>query len=168
MDTNKQLDALIDLIDTGLHRLNKPFTKGSESDMYYTPNDFSNDQCFTVYKYNDVAGVPLTDICEGIMRCNAVYPDPWIANRASELKQFNDDLLFFKWRYDRDYKPDWVDYDEPKYSIIFDSYECEYLWVWWTHHDYNTVVFSSKEIAIQCADWLNRKYKLGKYREDAE
>lgn len=78
------------------------------------------------------------------------------AERAQEIKEFNDKLLAFKWCYDRDYKPVFSgDYDNRAYYIYFDSEYGKYDWDWESVCDRNVIYFSSKEIIQKCCDWLN-------------
>ena len=77
------------------------------------------------------------------------------AKMAMEMKEFNDKLLAFKWCYDRDYVPDWSDGNESKYVVVYDSRINRYEVELWTRMNYNTVHFSTIEIAQKCCDWLN-------------
>ena len=74
---------------------------------------------------------------------------------ASKLT-FLTDLARFKYCYDKDYVPNWSDYDEPKYYVYFyttyEEYRVEYAVTW---DRPLTVYFSSEEVAQKCADWLN-------------
>lgn len=100
---------------------------------------------------------------------NGMYPTEDIAHEAARMKQFNDDLLYFKYTYDSEYSPDdyWSDSSVAKYYIHLNmcavKYEVTHAFI----YGCNTVYFSSEAIAQRCADFLNRKYKLGEYADEA-
>ena len=77
------------------------------------------------------------------------------AKKAAKMKKFNDMLLAFKWCHDKTYEPDWSDSDSIKYYVYYDtSYEsysadCTYVC------SRNTVYFSTRLGAEECAEWLN-------------
>lgn len=84
-----------------------------------------------------------------------MYLSEGYAKKAAKMKKFNDMLLAFKWCHDKTYEPDWFDSDSIKYYVYYDtSYEtysadCTYVC------DRNTVYFSTKIRAENCAEWLN-------------
>lgn len=84
-----------------------------------------------------------------------MYLSEEYAKKAAKMKKFNDMLLAFKWCHDKTYEPDWFDSDSIKYCVYYDtSYEtysadCTYVC------DRNTVYFSTRIRAEECADWLN-------------
>lgn len=84
------------------------------------------------------------------------YPNKEYAFQAQKLKKFNDMLLAFKWCYDRDYEPDWVDDDNPKYTVVWNVGANRFDYVWSTLTRCNYVYFSSEKIATKCAEWLNK------------
>ena len=91
-------------------------------------------------------------------------PDPYInylseeyARRASELAQFNNKLLAFKWCYDRDYKPDWDNTHETKYLVYYCIDYHKYCVDWGSSIKRDAIYFSSEEIAQKCCDWLNNE-----------
>ena len=77
------------------------------------------------------------------------------AKKAAKMKKFNDMLLAYRWGHDRAYEPDWSDSDTVKYYVYYDtsdetySADCTYVC------DRNTVYFSTRFGAEECADWLN-------------
>ena len=83
------------------------------------------------------------------------YPTEEYALMAQKMKIFNDKLLAFKWCYDRDYVPNWRDTRETKYIVIFDNTDRRYEVDGHDTWSYPAVWFSSEEIALKCADWLN-------------
>lgn len=83
------------------------------------------------------------------------YPVRAYAEIASELSQFNNKLLAFKWCYDRDFEPDWSNRNESKYFIYYDSCANVYSYAVYSTISSNAVYFSSEEIAQKCCDWLN-------------
>lgn len=99
---------------------------------------------------------------------NGMYPTLNIAHEAARMKQFNDDLLFFKYMYDREYSPDdyWSDIEIPKWSVYCNMPDAKYEVTKAFYYGYNTVYFSSEAIAKKCADFLNKKYKLGEYADE--
>ena len=82
-----------------------------------------------------------------------------IAKLFAEKTQIIADQLYFKESYDPDYEPDWDDGYETKFYVVYDNYSpktyivnnCGYF------ANYETVYFSSYEIAQKCADWLNSR-----------
>lgn len=78
------------------------------------------------------------------------------ANKAFKMKRFNDMLMAFKWCYDRDYEPDWTKTDA-KYCVAYnnDGIPKQYCVEWSLACNFNTIHFSSRDIAYKCADWLN-------------
>ena len=78
------------------------------------------------------------------------------ANKAAQMKKFNDMLMAFKWCYDRDYEPDFSgDYDNRAYYVYYDSIDKRYDWGFDIINNSSRVYFSSEEIAQKCAEWLN-------------
>lgn len=76
------------------------------------------------------------------------------AEKALKLKKFNDMLLAFKWCYDRYYVPDWTA-KKLNYCIGYDSAKGRYDICSYVSWLYSMVYFSSRDIALKCADWLN-------------
>lgn len=78
------------------------------------------------------------------------------ANKAAQMKKFNDMLMAFKWCYDRDYEPDWTA-NCAKYYIVYNSDDNpkHYCISWCYRFNHNIIYFSSEDIARKCADWLN-------------
>lgn len=65
-------------------------------------------------------------------------------------------LMKFKFCYDRSYTPNWINGDERKWYVYYDTLMGKYKIDWtisWNQP--STVHFSSEEIARKCADWLN-------------
>ena len=84
-----------------------------------------------------------------------MYLSEEYAKKAAKMKKFNDRLLAFKWCHDRTYEPDWFDSDSIKYCVYYDtsdekySVDCTYVC------GRNTVYFSTRIRAEECAEWLN-------------
>lgn len=82
-----------------------------------------------------------------------------IAKLFAEKIQIIADQLYFKELYDADYVPDWDDRYGTKFYVVYSNYSpkayivnnCRYF------ANYETVYFSSYEIAQKCADWLNSR-----------
>lgn len=82
-----------------------------------------------------------------------------IAELFAEKTQAIADQLYFKELYDADYVPDWDDGFETKFYVVYSNYNpktyivnnCRYF------ANYETVYFSSYEIAQKCADWQNSR-----------
>lgn len=138
----------INAFETALQRINEEDVLGA----------YKSDISEKTYWLNASGNI---DRCDGLTFdddnhpfCN--YPSLEYAQQAQRIKDFNDKLLAFKWCYDRDYKPDWVDEDEAKYWIYYDSEDNRYDYDFSIFNN-NTIYFSSKEIAIKCCEWLNSK-----------
>lgn len=84
-----------------------------------------------------------------------VYLSEEYAKKAAKMKKFNDMLLAYKWCHDKTYEPDWSDSDSIKYYVYYDKSDeayssgCTYVC------GGNTVCFSTRIQADDCADWLN-------------
>jgi hypothetical protein len=85
-----------------------------------------------------------------------------IPDESKFIKQFMNKLTLlmkltrFKYCYDRDYVPDWLNADELKWYVLLHTTAKEYKVDWTVTWDrLSTVYFSSEEIAQRCADWLN-------------
>lgn len=85
--------------------------------------------------------------------CN--YNNRTYAEKAARMKKFTDMLLAFKWCYDRDYEPNWSAEDD-KYFVAYDFVDGHYYTTYSVAMSYNVVYFSSEDIALKCADWLNQ------------
>ena len=59
----------------------------------------------------------------------ALYPDMDYANRACRLKKLNDLLLAFKYSKDRNFVPDFSDWSQEKYHVMFNAI-CSSSWMW--------------------------------------
>ena len=77
------------------------------------------------------------------------------ANKAFKMKKFNDMLMAFKWCYDRNYEPDWSK-DNAKYCVTYNNSNVKHYCVEWSKVcNFNTIYFSSRDIANKCINWLN-------------
>ena len=82
----------------------------------------------------------------------------YYAEEAARLHAEIDGMLAFKWCNDHDYEPDWSNPSEDKWGIYFDTEYGRYN-AWHTHTEKaDSVYFSTREIALNCANWLNAKY----------
>lgn len=82
------------------------------------------------------------------------------ASMFTERVQFIANLLHFKYLYDRDYEPNWIDLLEYKYYIFYNGKTKKFEWCYTIINSHpETVYFSTKEIAQKCVDWLNEKNK---------
>ena len=142
---NKEPDVLADY--------ESAFQKDYDIDVYFL--DY-NSEINDTHNYGD--GLPFSK--GGVYASN--YYNPYhmylseeYAKKAAKMKKFNDMLLAYKWSHDRTYEPDWSDSDNVKYYVYYDtsdgmySADCTYV------YDRNTVYFSTKIRAEDCADWLN-------------
>lgn len=129
------------------------FQEGRGSKLYYID---TNSEMRDTHDYGD--GLPLSN--GGVYAPNYynpyhVYLSEEYAKKAAKMKKFNDMLLAFKWCHDRAYEPDWSDSDIIKYSVYYDtsdetySADCTYVC------DRNTIYFSTRAGAEECAEWLN-------------
>ena len=186
MDYQEQINELkskaqaeIDKIMSKLEEDVKALEDSYKNKTHYTSYDYSNGIGYQAY-YVDVHNhVDLTScftiegaFLKGYIDClanNSVYPNAYIARKAASMKQLNDDLLYFKYMYDREYSPDdyWSDASITKYYVYCDMPNAIHSVGTAFFCGYNTVYFSSYEIAQKCADFLNRKYKLGEYANEA-
>lgn len=84
----------------------------------------------------------------------ALYPTRKIAEQAMAIKRFNDKLLAFKYVYEPDYVPTYGE-EEVNYFIWYSPVDQEYIVTDYKGCKMPMVCFSSEQIALKCADWLN-------------
>lgn len=84
------------------------------------------------------------------------YVNTDIADKAAKMKKFNDMLLAFKWCYDKTYEPEWGGSDSQKYFIYYDTVKSIYAVDFFRSFAVNDVYFSTRIIAEDCANWLNK------------
>lgn len=127
-----------------------------------TLEQYENDLCWEDKRYT-LDEFSRIKILEPIVGFNANEYNPYhhymteeYANKAAQMKKFNDMLMAFKWCYDRDYKPDWTEYCV-KYRVVYNfaANPKRYYFDWDYNYKCNEICFSTKEIAQKCADWLN-------------
>ena len=85
----------------------------------------------------------------------ALYPDMDYANQACRLKKLNDVLLAFKYSKDRNFVPDFSDWSQEKYHVMFNGTKGKFGVAVTYIDDINTVYFSNEQAAKECAVWLN-------------
>ena len=124
----------------------------------------SDDRAYFLDSNSEVKSCAIVGTCcpftEGD-RCASDYNNSYhmylseeYAKKAAKMKKFNDMLLAYKWCHDKTYEPDWFDSDSIKYYVYYDtSYEtysadCTFVCR-------NTVYFSTRIRAEDCAEWLN-------------
>ena len=169
--------AEIDKIMSKLRNDVEALEASYKAKTHYTLEDYSNGvgyQAYFVDLHNKVDFSSVVTSEDAFMRgyadcisINSVYPTADVAHEAARMKQLNDDLLYFKYTYDREYSPDdyWSDIEIPKWSVYCNMPDAKYEVTKAFYCGYNTVYFSSEAIAKKCADFLNRKYKLGEYAD---
>jgi len=117
------------------------------------------------YWYVDGAG----NVCWASYMCRSLSDATYVhrhraflseeyAEEFAKKTQFIADMLYFKYLYDRDYKPDWKNGNKPKWYVVYNGtrYECDTRYGY-EYRNPSGVYFSSEEIAKKCADWLNKK-----------
>ena len=118
--------------------------------MYFV--DFSGEVYSDVFSQNYLAN-------EIANRNHRAFKTEKTAKLFAEKTQEIADQLYFKELYDADYVPDWDDGYGTKFYVVYNNYSpktyivnnCGYF------ANYETVYFSSYEIAQKCADWLNSR-----------
>lgn len=168
-----EIDNIMSKLKDDLHLVDVIY----KSKKHYILEDYSNGVGYQAYYVTSSNKIDHTSVfasdkdfmkgyTTGIVN-NSIYPTETMAREAASLKQFNDDLLYFKYMYDRDYTPDdyWSDTLIPKYYVYCDMPNAFYSVGTAYRGGYNTVYFSSYDIAEKCADFLNKKYKLGDYAD---
>lgn len=79
-----------------------------------------------------------------------------IQNRCHAKMKFISKLTQFKYCYDRDYEPDWTDFEENKYGIYYSHTYSKYrITIDNSAETPESIYFSTLEIAQKCCDWLN-------------
>ena len=148
-----------------------------KSKKHYTFEEYSNGVGYQAYYVTSSNKIDHTSVfasdkdfmkgyTTGIVN-NSMYPSEYVAHVAASMKQINDDLLYFHYTYDRGYSPDvyWNDIEVPKWFVYCNMPDTKYAVSKSYYYGYNTVYFSSEDIAEKCADFLNKKYKLGEYAD---
>lgn len=89
------------------------------------------------------------------------------AHIASIYHRLIDAQLAFKWCYDRDFMPDWssANRDKAKYTIRYDHDLEKYVSDFVYAVEFPTIYFSTREIARECANWLNNESEEKEYHE---
>ena len=85
----------------------------------------------------------------------AYYHSYEYALQALKFKKFNDLLLAYKWCYDRYYTPKWLDSKENKFYVAYNYETGTFVSVLAQQTSIYSVCFRSREIADNCAKWLN-------------
>ena len=85
----------------------------------------------------------------------ALYPDMDYAYQACSLKKINDLLLAFKYSKDENFVPDFSDWSQEKYHVMFNGTKKKFVVAVTYIDDINTVYFSNEQAANECAAWLN-------------
>lgn len=142
---NKKPDVLADY--------KSAFQEDKGSNVYYLD---MNSEIKDAYNYG--GGLPFSEsgrYASDYYNPYHVYLSEKYAKKAAKMKKFNDMLLVFKWCHDKTYEPDWFDSDSIKYYVYYDtsyeSYSADRTYVC----DRNTVYFSTRIRAEECAEWLN-------------
>ena len=142
---NKEPDVLADY--------KSAFQEDNDSNVYFLD---MNSEVKDIY--DDGGALPYSE--NG--RSASTYYNPYhmylseeYAKKAARMKKFNDMPLAFKWCHDKTYELDWFDSDSIKYYVYYDtSYE-----TYSADGTYacggNTVYFSTRIRAEECAEWLN-------------
>lgn len=142
-----------------LDELEKQLKSADEFDDIDKPLEI--DSCDTVYFVTEAGTISImygasTNVPFYNVRHRA-FKQLKYAEMFREKTQFIADLLHFKWLYDRDYEPDWLDERERKYFVTYYHYVNGWVFDYVTRGNAEGVYFSSQEIAQKCVDWLNRK-----------
>ena len=83
------------------------------------------------------------------------------AKMFAKKTQFIADMLHFKYLYDRDYEPNWDSDVEQKYCVYYNAKTKRFEWTFRsTYAIFESVYFSTPELARKCVDWLNKKVQL--------
>lgn len=129
------------------------FQGETDSDVYYLD---MNSEIRVAHDYGD--GFPFSK--GGVYASNYynpyhVYLSEEYVKKAAKMKKFNDMLLAFKWCHDKTYEPDWFDSNSIKYCVYYDTSYETYSADCTNVCDRNTVYFSTRIRAEDCAEWLN-------------
>ncbi len=130
--------------------------------------DWEDGDTYYYSTYYGVESARYTVGCDGgAAYAHTIFPTANFAEIFNKKTQFIADLLYFKWLYDRDFKPDWNNEKSQKWCVFYNSSRCEYDVGFdffcsstadiYFCSDATAVYFSSQEIAKKCADWLNSK-----------
>ncbi len=165
----KQAEEMISKATAMIEEANKIIAevKGEPTDVLaeYKNQFDKGGSIYFIGPYGEIETVKNSLDYDYAYRCDK--PDPYTnylseeyARRASELAQFNNKLLAFKWCHDRDYHPVWYD-GQTRYSVYYCIDTHKYCVAWMRLVKRNEVCFSSEEIAQKCCDWLNGELTKG-------
>lgn len=162
MTNNEKIQRAEQLIAEANTLLNE--VKGNSGNEEDVIAEYKNDYCKgRKYYLNNQSNVDFIDGGDNFEKVKSLSQSPYqhyltkeLAKQAKELKDFNDKLLAFKYCYDLDYKPVFSgDYDNRAYYVYHDSEDDDYKYCYDSVNNKNMVYFSTGEIALKCAEWLN-------------
>lgn len=94
----------------------------------------------------------------GLVLSNRAFKSESMAELFRQKSQLIADSLFWKELFDRDYKPNWEMFDEPKYFVVEDRGTKMFMVACnRTLQTGTEIYFSTEEIAQGCADWMNAR-----------
>lgn len=88
-----------------------------------------------------------------------MFHTPEYAYRATRAAKMIAMQLHCKWYIDRDFVPDWNDSLQHKYTVYYSHGVNKFCTAQWNLHERPDVVFSTREKAQLCADWLQENWK---------
>lgn len=88
-----------------------------------------------------------------------MFHTPEYAHRAQLAAKMIAMQLHCKWYIDRDFVPDWDDGLQHKYTVYYSHGVNKFCTAQWNLHERPDVVFSTREKAQMCADWLQENWK---------
>lgn len=127
----------------------KPSFNGYKDVIHFVSTNFNeiNDMC-----YGDAANA-IIDIDFNM------FHTPEYAHRAMLAAKMIAMQLHCKWHIDRDFVPDWNDVHQHKYTVYYSHAVKKFCVASWETHERTDVVFSTREKAQLCADWLQENWK---------
>lgn len=150
-------DRIQNELDVAERKLLEATVDADVLDIFINAVDEANDEVNRVHHNYEVGyggTVRSVDLGFDIDCPYTKFPTSHLAEQLAKIYKFNGMLLAFKYCYDYDYDPDWLD-DTEKLFIIFNAKVGRYSWVHSASWVYSTVAFSSEDIAEKCCKWLN-------------
>lgn len=157
----KSCDVNIAKLELAKAEATKELEKSDEVPDYYSVERGSEmyfvDYDGAVYSYGFFSNNLADEIANEKHRA---FKTEKIAKLFAEKTQAIADQLYFKELFDADYVPDWSDRSRAKFYVVYSNNSKPKTYITNDCHffaNYETVYFSSKEIAKKCADWLNSR-----------
>lgn len=151
----QELQRQMEGISSAIADLKEQTDNMTEDDV---PGMLEFDKCETGFIVNGLGIIEGVhgDKFRSVNRAHRLFKSREMAELFAKKTQFIAECLFWKELYDKDYVPDLKD-SNSKYAVVFDHYTNCYKVASYIFSDFGIVYFSSEEIAVKCAYWMNSR-----------